>query len=181
MEGVPELAKNLAARFVATLVDEEGISGTCTAYYLLDPSLPLTDADDVLGGWLVALDQVTSARILDAHLELLPTLPGELKNEPDSTSDLSRTGLFNFSHAVGTHRYGFAVPSISRDGDVVSGGRPVLTPGSPCANLVDFMLLSTDSVDNTTDQSQKLEALLDVFISFRKYTLQLARRSAKLA
>jgi hypothetical protein len=175
------VALDLPARLQALIVDEDNISAVATVYLMLDSRQSMESIDLVLNGFLQALDGVTGGRIIDATVELKPTLSGGLKLTPEAGLSINQTGVFNFTAEGTSHLWGFAVPAISNHPDVTSGGTVVLTPTLPCAILVDYMLVVNSILANTNENSQNLEGLRDAFISFRKHTEPLARRSLGLA
>ena len=175
------MARTLVAHMQALLVDENNISAMATAYLLLDPSHSLADADTLLYEWIGELDRVTGAKILDITLELKPALPPGLKSAAEAGLSVVQTGTLNFTNSGGTHLWGFSIPGLSNDPSVITDGRIVLTDGSPVANLRDDMLTAISAVAFTNDNQQDLEALHDAFISFRKRTEPVARRSFRLA
>ena len=104
-------------------------------------------ADRVLQSWLGYLDAVIDGQIIAAAITVLPGLPGGLKSSPVSTSRCMNTGIINFTATGSPNRWGFAIPAISSSGMVQSGGKLIITGGSPINNLYTFLLATSTTLE----------------------------------
>jgi hypothetical protein len=170
------MAKTLAVRLEATILDELNVQATASVYALVDPSALFSDVLSSLNTWLADLDACTDGQIISTELEVLPALPGGLKSAPVTGSRVEQTGVLDFTSTGDTHAWGFAIPAISNSATVISGGHIVITSGQPVNTL--FSLLvggGTAVLEWTNATSQALAAFANCFLSIRQYRKQLAR------
>jgi hypothetical protein len=172
------MALTLAVRMEATIMDELGVQAETSVYALVDPSVSFTTILTSLSAWLADLDACTAGQIINTELEVLPALPGGLKAAPAAGSRVEQTGILAFTATGDTHQWAGAIPALSNDPTVTSGGKIVLTPGAPATVLATLLAGGgTTSLAWTNAVSQALSAFTSALISFRKYNYQLARQT----
>lgn len=176
------MAKTLAARLEAVILDEQEIEAKAIVYALIDPSAAFSDVISTLDTWLADLDACTDGQITSSRLELLPALPGGLKAAPAAGSRVEQTGDLSFNDVTGAHLNTFLVPALSNDPGVISGGRIVLTSGSPAANLRDLLAGGgTAALEWSNAWQQALTTFASALISFREHRVQLGRATYERA
>ena len=153
------MAKTLAVHFEATIVDELDIQAETSVYALVDPTAAFADVITELNTWLADLDACSDGQIIGTELEVLPALPGGLKGSATAGSRVEQTGILNFNATGDTHLWGATIPALSNGGTVTSGGKIVLTGGSP-ANTLYALLVGggTAALEWTNATSQALSA-----------------------
>ena len=168
------MALTLAVRMEATIVDELGIQAETSVYALVDPSTSFTTILAQLNTWLADLDACTDGQIIGAELEVLPALPGGLKTAPVAGSRVEQTGILAFDAAGDIHQWASAIPALSNGGTVISGGKIVLTVGSPVQVLSALLAGGgTAQLEWTNAVNQPLTTATSALISFRKYSHQM--------
>lgn len=168
------MALTLAVRMEATVLDELNIQAETSVYALVDPT---TSFDTILAQfntWLADLDACTDGQIIGAELEVLPALPGGLKTAPVALSRVEQTGILAFDASGDTHQWATAIPALSNNPTVISGGKVVTTLGSPAQVLAALLAGGgTAQLAWTNDASQALTTPTSALISFRRYPHQL--------
>jgi len=166
----------LQIRFEATVVDELNVKATANAYVLVDPTASFNTILTQLNTWLADLDTCTDGEIIGVEMEVVPSLPGGLKSAPVTGSRVEQTGILNFNAAGSTHLWALSIPALSNGSTVLSGGKIVLTPGSPANTL--YSLLAgggTAALAWTNSAQQTISAFANALLSFRDYARQLSR------
>lgn len=164
------------------ILDEQQIEAEAVAYALIDPSATFGDVIATLNVWLGDVDACTDGQIVASRLELMPALPGGLKPAPVVGSRVEQTGTLMFTAAGTTHRAPSMVPALSNNSGVISGGRVVLTSGSPPANLRDLLVGGgTAAMEWTNAWQQALVGFSDALISFRPHNRALGRETYERA
>lgn len=176
------MPKTLPIRLEATIVDEQNIQALCSAYVLVDPTASFSDIQITMNTWLTDLDACTDGQIISVEMEVNPTLPGGLKSAPVSGSRVEQTGDLTFTATGDTHKWLFLVPALSNSGSVISGGKPVITGGSPLNTLYSLLIGGGTSVLEWTNATQQaLATFSSAFLGFRTYNSQLSRTSFERA
>lgn len=172
------MALTLAVRMEATILDEMNIQAETSVYALVDPTASFDAILTQFNAWLADLDACTAGQIIGAELEVLPTLPGGLKTAPIALSRVEQTGMIAFSAEGDPHQWATAIPGLSNDPTVISGGKIVVTPGAP-AQLLAALLAGggTAALVWTNAVSQALTAATSALISFRSYTDQMVQET----
>jgi len=170
------LATTLQIRFEATVLDELNVKATANAYVLVDPTASFSTIITQLNTWLSNLDACTDGEIIGVEMEVVPALPGGLKPSPLAGSRVEQTGLLTFNATGSTHLWSFPIPALSNGSTVLSGGKIVLTPGSP-ANVLYTLLAGggTAALEWTNNAQQAITAFASALLSFRDHTRQLSR------
>ena len=176
------MALTLPVRFEATIVDELDIQAETSVYALVDPSATFTEIQAQLDAWLADLDACTDGQIIGSEMEVLPALPDGLKSAAVAGSRVTQTGILDFTATGDTHLWGATIPALSNGGTVISGGKIVLSGGSP-ANTLYSLLVGGGSaaLEWTNATSQALSTFAKALISFRNDSGQLARKSFERA
>jgi len=158
--------------FSARLVDANGRSRSCHAYYEIDSGITLdTLITGHLQGFAADLIGVTDAGI--ARLSVTIEVAGYV-TAPIGTAPIEQTGLFNFNATGSARRWALAVPGLSNG--VLIGDRIDLSNVEVAALITDF-----SGGEFTNDHYQGLTTLADAFVSFRKDRKQLQRASFERA
>jgi len=170
------LATTLQIRFEATVLDELNVKATANAYVLVDPTASFNTILTQLNTWLADLDACTDGEIIGVEMEVVPALPGGLKSMPVAGSRVEQTGILNFNATGSTHLWAFSIPALSNSSTVLSGGKIVLTSGSP-ANILLSLLAGggTAALAWTNNAQQIISAFANALLSFRNYARQLSR------
>lgn len=161
-------------RVSATILDALNVQAIATCYAEVDPSDSVTSIIAFYNSWLGYLDAVIDGQIINAAITVLPGLPGGLKSSPVSTSRCMNTGIINFTATGSPNRWGFAIPAISSSGTVQSGGKLIITGGSPINNLYTFLLATSTTLEWSNSSAQLLATFCGSSLSTRKYRVQLA-------
>jgi hypothetical protein len=172
------MALTLAIRMEATIVDELNVQAETSVYALIDPTAPFSTILTLLNTWLADLDACTGGQIIGAELEVLPALPGGLKPAPIALSRVEQTGLLAFTAAGDTHQWAAAIPALSNDPTVISGGKVVTTTGAPAQVLAALLAGGgTAALAWTNAVNQAITAATSALISFRKYSHQMVQET----
>ena len=169
------MATTLALVMEATILDELGVKARAFAYALVNPANTFSDIATFFNSWLADLDALTDGQIIDASYEVLPGLPSGLKSSPASGSRVEQTGILDFLDATSGHRWGAAIPALSNSTSVISGGKIVLTSGSPADTLKTLLLTGGAVLEWSNANQQALISFSDALITFRKHSKQLSR------
>lgn len=166
----------------ATILDASDVIASTSVYALVDPTASFADILAIQDTWLADLDACTDGQIISTELEVLHALPGGLKSAAVSTSQVQQTGVLSFAATGTTRHWATIVPALSDGSTVISGGRIVLTGGSP-AQVLAALLAGGGSaaLEWTNDASQALASFASALISFRNYGSQLARNTYERA
>jgi len=168
------MALTLPIRFEATIVDELNIQAETSAYVLVDPTASFADIQTQLNAWLADLDACTDGQIIGSEMEVLSALPSGLKSAAVAGSRVEQTGLLAFSATGDTHQWSEAIPALSNSSAVTSGGKIVITPGSPANTLYSLLAGGGTAALAWTNATQKaLSAFTKALISFRRYRHQM--------
>lgn len=128
--------------------------------------------------YCAVLDPVTSAEGVVAHFTVNFPSTG-LKTAPLATSEVERTGLFNFSQAGSRYKFGVDVPSIADA--VIATGKIDLTNTGVIAWKNFILAAGAGGIQAASKFSNLLSGLLDALISFRKHRKAENRRSFEVA
>lgn len=168
----------LIVRMEATIVDALDIQAETSVYALVDPTASFNDILTLQNTWLADLDACTDGQIISTELEVLPDLPGGLKSAPVSTSRVEQTGMLSFTSTGDTHHWATAIPALSAGPTVVSGGKIVITTGSPAQVLAALLAGGGTAVlEWTNATSQAITSLYKTLITFRRYRHQMVENS----
>jgi hypothetical protein len=172
------MALTLAVRMEATIVDELNVQAETSVYALVDPATSFDTILTQFNTWLADLDACTDGQIIGAELEVLPGLPGGLKSAPVALSRVEQTGVLAFSAAGDIHQWAAAIPALSNDPSVISGGRIVVTTGAPAQVLAALLAGGgTAALAWTNAVNQALTAATSALISFREYARQMVQET----
>lgn len=164
---------NVGVNYSGALVDGLELPVKVTSPLSLPDTATLAQAISGLGVWAAAIDGVTDGAFTQVWATIQPTLPGGLKAATGATwaaSDITKTGIIDFSATGTSRRWGQAIPTLADA--VIVGGKIDITNAAIVA-LVDLLLNPTGFFTN--DDQQSLEAALDALISFRKYLIRRLR------
>jgi hypothetical protein len=162
----------------ATIVDALDIQAETSVYALVDPAASFNDILALQNTWLADLDACTDGQIISTELEVLPALPAGLKSAPVSTSRSTQTGMLGFNNTGDTHKWATAIPALSDSPTVVSGGKIVLTTGSPAQVLVALLTGGgSAALEWTNATSQAIASFASALISFRSYRAQMVENT----
>lgn len=167
-------------RMGATILDALNVQAQATCYAEIDPSQSFSSVIAFYNDWLGLLDAVIDGQIIAAAITVLPALPGGLKSSPVSTSRCMNTGILNFLATGSLNRWGFAIPAISQSTSVQSGGKLIITGGSPINNLYSFLLATSTTLEWSNTAAQLLASFCGSALSTRKYRQQLAGLSTEV-
>lgn len=172
------MALTLAVRMEATILDELNIQAETSVYAQVDPTASFDTILAQFNAWLADLDACTDGQIIGAELEVLPDLPGGLKSAPVALSRVEQTGMLAFSAAGDTHQWATAIPALSNDPTVISGGKIVVTTGAPAQILAALLAGGgTAALAWTNAVFQTLTAATSALISFRGYAHQMVQET----
>jgi hypothetical protein len=172
------MAKTLVIRMEATIVDGLNCVGETAVYALVDPTASVNDILTLQNTWLADLDACTDGQIIATELEVVPALPGGLKSSPVSTSRIEQTGVLAFSSDGDPHKWSTAIPALSNGPTVVSGGKIVITSGSPANTLYSLLAGGGSAALEWTNATQQvITSFVSALISFRPGNRQLARNT----
>ena len=172
------MAKTLEVQLFASIVDELGVEAPAVAYALVDPTASFADVLTTINTWLADIDAVTDGQIIRARLDVTPTLPGGLKTAAVAGSRVEQLGVWQYNATGTPHVEGYPVPALSNSPTVVSGGKIVLTSGSPAANLKNLIAGGgTAALEWTNAWQQAISTFASALISFRSAGSALARDS----
>jgi hypothetical protein len=164
------VAYTQAARYSFTIVDELGVEASDTYYAMLDPTQTITSAVNAWTSLYDVLQPVTDGSIVRGHVDILlqpvsisPAVVG---------SRVEQTGLFNFSATGTTHKFGEPVPAFSSSFITPTG---INLSDATVAAFYNFLAATLTVLEWTSNNQQKLIALLDAVLSFRKRRKQLTR------
>lgn len=166
---------NLSVQYSGALIDGLQLPVKITSPLSLPDTATLAQAVSGLGVWAAAMDGVTDGAFTQVWATIQPTLPGGLKGPTGTAweaSDITKTGIIDFS-ATGTgRRWGQAIPTLASA--VIVSSKIDVTNAAIVA-LVDLLTNPTGYFTNADNQS--LEAALDALISFRQYLIRRLRTS----
>jgi hypothetical protein len=176
------VALTLPIRMSAIILDEQLVQALATVYALVDPAISFASVAALWDTWLADLEACTDGQILRAGIHAFPAMPGGLKTGPVAGSRVEQTGILNFNATGTSHVWGALIPALSNAGTIISGGKIVLTPGSPAATLAALLSPSggTAILEWTNANNQALSTLRDALISFREYRDQLTRNTLEI-
>lgn len=175
------MAYTQLANFSLTVVDELGTEAADTFYASLDVTQPISALTTAWNSLAQTIDAVTAGQITKGHVQILmnpAAVSGpSLKTSPVAGSRVEQTGIFNFSNAVTTHRWGGIVPALNST-KIVSG--KINLVDTAVAALITFLTTVLTVAQWVTNNQQQLTALRDALISFRKRRKQLSRSSIEI-
>ena len=123
------------------------------------------------------LDPITDGQPTAGHITVRFT-PSGVKSSPNASSEVEKTGLFNYAQAASQYSQGIDVPAIA-DATIVSG-RIDLT-NTDIVAWRDFVLATLTGVHAVSKFDNDLTALRDALITFRKHRRAENRRSFEVA
>jgi hypothetical protein len=164
------VAYTQAARFSFTIVDELGVEAANTYYAVMDPTQTIAAAVTAWTDLYNVLQPVTDGSIVRGHVDILLE-PGSI-SPAVAGSRVEQTGLFNFSATGTTHKFGEPVPAFSSSFITTTG---INLSDSTVAAFYNFLATTLTVLEWTSNNQQKLIALLDAVLSFRKRRKQLTR------
>jgi hypothetical protein len=170
------MGTTLPVRLEATIVDELNVVAETSAYALVDPSASFSDVLTVFNSWLADLDACTDGQILAAELEVTPSLPEGLKSAAVGGSRCEQTGVLDFLATGDTHKWGFPIPALANNANVISAGKVVISAGKPVNTFFSLLLGGGSAALTWTNATQQaLASLSSAFLSFRQHNRQMAR------
>ena len=164
---------NLSVEYSGALIDGLELPVKITTPLSLPDDKTLAQAVAGAGIWAQAMDGVTDGAFRQVWLTIQPPLPDGLKGATGAAwlaSDITKTGIIDFSATGTSRRWGQAIPTLA-DAVIVNGKIDVTN--AAIVALVDLLLNPTGFFTNADNQS--LEAALDALISFRKYLIRRLR------
>jgi hypothetical protein len=179
------MSLTMPVRFAALVVDQLGVEAVASTYAMVDPTAAITEIDAFWEDWVVALDACLDGQITESRWEVLPALPGGIKNSPVALSRCTQTGVLVFLAGEDVNPWGVDLPALSNSGTVITfaSGRPKinLTPGDPVPLLITLLTTTGSSVLEFANDSQWLPLVFqDSLISFRQRGEQTARRTYQI-
>jgi len=165
--------------FSARLMDINGRTRSCRAYYAIDDGITVNTLMGHLEGFANAIQGLSSAGIQRLSISIEDNGLGDFSSIPRAPSGnepIEQTGVFNFN-AVGPvpRRWGLAIPGFTNT--VLIDGRIDL--GDPA--IVDMIADIGTGSAFTNEHYQPLGTLADAFLSFRRDRKQLQRSSFETA
>lgn len=164
---------NVTVRYNGSLIDGLDLPVKLTTPLAIPDDKTLAQTIAGLGVWASAMDGVTDGAFTHLWASLQVPLPGGLKGATGTTwaaSDITKTGIINFSATGTSRRWGQAIPTLASA--VIVAGK-IDTTNAAIVALVD--LLTNPTGFFTNDDNQSLEAALDALISFRQYLVRRLR------
>jgi len=171
------MADTQAVRFSYSVRDELGTEASELFYALVDPTATVAAMVTEWQNLAALIDPVIGAQIIRGSVAV-SLLPTGGKATPDAGSRVEQTGVFNFSNAITSHRFGEALPGLS-SGKIV-GGKINLADVAVKA-LIDFIIAGSGSTIYTNAAQQVLNGVVDAVLSFRKRRRELSRSSFEVA
>lgn len=176
------MALTLAVRMEATILDDMNIQATTSVYALVDPNASFATILALQNDWLADLDACSDGQIIATDLHVLDSLPAGLKDAPVALSRAERTGMLAFSAEGDRHKWSTAIPALSNDPSVVSGGKIVVASGAPAQVLAALLAGGgTAALAWTNAVSQALTAATSALITFWRYNHQMVEETYERA
>jgi hypothetical protein len=164
------MAYTQAARYSFTIVDELGVEASNTYYAMMDPTQTIASAVAAWTSLYDVLQPVTDGSITHGHVDIL-LIPVSV-SPAVAGSRVEQTGLFNFSATGTSHKFGEPVPGFSSS--FITGTGIDLT-ASAVAAFYNFLPATLTVLEWVSANNQKIVALVDAVLSFRKRRKQLTR------
>jgi hypothetical protein len=164
---------NVTVQYVGALIDGLDLPVKITSPLSLPDSSTLAQTVSALGVWASAMDGVTDGAFRQVWATIQPPLPGGLKAATGATwaaSDITKTGIIDFSATGTSRRWGQAIPTLA---EAVIVGNKIDVTNAAIVALVDLLVNPTGFFTN--DDNQSLEVALDALISFRQYLIRRQR------
>jgi len=164
---------NLSVQYNGALIDGLELPVKLTSPLSLPDTSTLAQTVSGLGVWAAAMDGVTDGAFTQVWATIQPSLPGGLKAATGATwaaSDITKTGIIDFSATGTSRRWGQAIPTLAQ---AVIVNHKIDVTNAAIVALVD--LLTNPTGFFTNDDNQSLEAALDALISFRQYLIRRLR------
>lgn len=157
------------------LLDKLGVVTACPIYIEADPTKTLAQLTTDITSLCTAIDAASDSEIQGVTLKLsVPVNRTGWKVAPAATAENERTGLFNFSQAVGPYKFGVDIPSIADS--LISAGKIDLTL-SAITGLVAALNVPYTGFQVVSTAIQALTVLTDALLTFRKHRKAENRRS----
>jgi|ERR1039458_2051270 hypothetical protein len=157
--------------FSARLVDANGRSRACHAYYEISDTITVATLLGHLEGFASDIAGVTDAAITRLSLSVEdPTY----STANSGTAPIEQTGLLNFLTTGSTRRWSLAIPALKNS--KLIGDRINLADGAVTTLINDFT-----GGAFTNDHYQALTTFADALVSFRRDRKQLQRSSFETA
>lgn len=127
--------------------------------------------------YAAVLDGITDGQPTDGHVTV-KIKPTGVKTAPVASSEVEKTGLFNYAQAGSTYKAGIDVPAIA-DTVIVDGRIDLSNAGVQAWR--DFVIATLTGIHAVSKFQNDLTALLDALITFRKHRRAENRRSFEIA
>lgn len=164
------MAYTQPARVSFTIVDELGVEASNTYYAMLDTTQTVATVITAWTDLYNVLQPVTDGSIVRGHVDILLE-PGSITPSV-AGSRVEQTGLFNFSATGTTHKFGEPVPAFSNS---YIGATGIDLTATAVAAYYNFLPATLAALEWVSANNQKIVALLDAVLSFRKRRKQLTR------
>jgi hypothetical protein len=168
---------NYLAILSVELQDSLGVSTAHDLFLLVPDTAAVSALISWAGNYFIKLDPITDAAGVQAHITLKFTSAG-LKTTPVASSEVEKTGLFNFAQASSLYKQGVDVPAIA-DATITSGR--IDLANTDIVAWRDYVLTAHDGISAVGKFTNDLTSLQDALISFRKHRRAENRRSFEVA
>ena len=158
------------------VVDAYGISGEVFVNVTIPDTATLAQVASDVAALVALITPLTSGVQPKAITRLV--LPGDGLDPATALGDIEKGGLFNFSNATDSYKYGELVPDIN-PGVLNSSGLIDLT-NTDVTNFVTWMTTAHTALTPVTKGNRALTALADALITFRKHRKPLSRKTKEL-
>lgn len=167
------VAVTLAYRLKDYLGDSKSSDGTVL---LVPDTTTLATLQTIVNSYTTVLDPVTDAMIDLITLKADMNIVGAKSAPIADSNPIEQTGLFNFSQAGVSWKYGVDVPAIATA--VINNGKIDL--GAPVAAFYDWFTAAHSGATPVSKYQLALDTLLDVVLAFRKSRKQVSRTSTEV-
>jgi len=160
------------------LTDKLGVTTSMPVYIEVDGTKTINAIVADATSLVTAVDSASDSLVGNVTLKLLlPVTRTGWKTVPNATAENERTGLFNFTQAVGPYKFGVDLPSIKDS--LIANGKIDLT-ASAITTLINNLTVPFTTFEVVSTAIQAITALTDALITFRKHRKAESRRSIEV-
>src|ERR1035437_4243898 len=155
--------------FSARLVDSNGRSRACHAYYSIDDGITVATLLGHLEGFGSGIQNISDGLVKSLSVSIADRawVPTAVNN---GGAPIEQTGVLNFNATGSPRRWGLAIPAISNHRLI---GDHINLPNEDVAILIAILT----GGNYTNDHGQALTTFADAIVSFRRDRKQLQRAS----
>jgi hypothetical protein len=150
-----------------TIKDHLGVETSFPMYFTVADTTTLAQAITDTADYQAKLDATIDGQIIACELKLTVPLEVGIKTSPNTTAEVERNALANFSQATYKYKQGFAIPTIAED--LILNGKVNLDPALAFSIFINLLISGSTHLKYASKFLQALLALLDVVITFRKH------------